>query len=249
MRTALSVTVLSLLLASTSASADTLTFWRDCSSSMSEAELEKLVPVLRDVIEAEERIDRIETIRFSCADGRTFSQRPTTFALPSKPIQARQKRTGMISEWFLAGVEAAASETTARHIEALNTFRNKRSKAIEEFVRDVRTGPSRSAGCTRFDALAVRIVEENRPFNVMLTDGWVDCPITVTPLQEFTGRLAIVLVPRETDSPSAEVELFETRATDMRRFFPNSTVVKPYQLQREVSSFWRRATNDARPRR
>jgi hypothetical protein len=95
------------------------------------------------------------------------------------------------------------------------------------------------APCTRFGDLAARVIAEDLPRTIILTDGWVDCKedldavYAANDAQGMTGRLLIILLPRKGDSGS-EVEIYNQRARRMKQLFPNAKVVPAYLAGRGI---------------
>lgn len=227
-----------LVLTVSSATADTLTIWRDCSASMSEQELASLLPLVVTFVEAENRLQRIEVIRFSCPGRRTFTETAQVFELGDVPSASAPNRTGGLADWFKSRAESAAADAARRTAEELSAYRSQRASIARIVAETLQARPVGTAACTEFDAAAVRIAEEDRPFNLVLTDMWLDCPIGAQKAPRMTGKLAVVLVPRNGDPVEGELQIYNSRSRSAKALFPDARIVKPYMVSRALAEFW-----------
>ena len=221
-----------------------LRLWRDASTSMSEDELRKIIPALLKAIKSlTDVLTGVEVVHFSVGRSRTAVQLPTQFCwgpppavgssgnlvyseltLPQKVLKISLNHA--ITEALEEQQAAAAKEASARaaRIDA-------ELKRLEEFLSKVPTGV---APCTQFTALADRIAKENLPWNVVLTDAWMDCRAAeredYTP-KAMSGDVLIVLLAGG-DFSGWETSVFDRRAVQLRALFPTAHIEPPYMLER-----------------
>jgi hypothetical protein len=197
------------------AAADTLRIWRDCSTSMSEGDYRLVVDTLLKSVRPFVQIDRIELVRFSCGDARLSTALPQEFRL----ADASAKPPNGVMAIFRAAVVAEASAAEEA-----------RANALEHMVRPVLLeAPEAIARCTRFDSLGARMLKENRPLSVVVTDGWVDCPQRPAD-GRFSSATIVVVLPRREDAMSDDATGIRRRVRDMERFFPGATVIEGYEV-------------------
>ena len=206
------------VVAAAPAFAGTLRVWRDCSTSMSEMEYSRAVDMLLEAIGPLIQINRVELLRFSCGNARLATARPEAFELGN-----RAQQLNPLSRLFRIGVDAAGgAKEEARWFDLVN--RVKPALLLP---------PQIIASCIRFDMLAQRVANDRRPFNVILTDGWLDCQ-QAPPQAEFVGEIIVVVIPRTVDPISDDPTLPRSRVRDMARFFPDAAIVEPYQMERAI---------------
>jgi hypothetical protein len=99
------------------------------------------------------------------------------------------------------------------------------------FKEAVLVEPDGAASCTRFDDVATRLSQEPRPFTIMLSDLWADCPMPRTKIAPM-GKLLIVWFPRQGEPMrGSETEVFNSYKKSIEPIFPSATIIPAYLLQ------------------
>jgi hypothetical protein len=201
----------------------TIRVWRDCSGSPSEVELAHAVPGIIAALEQLDWVTQIELLRFSCGGERLAMARPEVFSLSGQTERTAHSPLGKL---FKAQTEAASvASLAARHEVLSGPFRDAVLRA-----------PTNGAPCTRFDAVCERMVGERRPFELVLTDGWVDCAQTAPRDARGRGATVVIVVPRKEDPAGDDPATLHERLDAMRKAFPGATVVPPYGLSQALQS-------------
>ena len=207
---------------------DTLRVYRDCSMSMDEAGLRTLLPAIVQVLREHPVIDIVEVVRFSCHGERLQTVMATVYRLDPKPKEL-EARTDGLAGFFRAGADAQLREVSAKATTEVNSWRNRRDQTLKQVATDLVGEPKQAAACTRFDQLALRIAEEDIPYTLVLTDGWVDCQQAAPKLPAAHHQPLIVLLPRDKDPVNDAVALFDARQKQMRELFARGAeIVQPY---------------------
>lgn len=214
--------------------------WRDDSSSMNEDDLKTAVPeMLASIQKRSTMFSGIEVLRFARGDAPIWSERAKKFTWGDPPT----------IENFDDSNLAKAPVATKIFIGAKNNYvNNKRSESdrkneglLEEHYRRVAAqlesarsyllqAPDDKAPCTKFTTLKRRMAQEDLPYNIVITDGWIDCA-SLAQLQDsplvMNGKIVVLLLTRHADTQREE-EAFERRASDMKKIFPTAKVIPVY---------------------
>jgi hypothetical protein len=224
--------------------------WRDFSKSENEGEIKETVPELIAGIRRNlPSVDGIEVVRFSTKDSPIWSEGTEKFFwgpppvvkpfvppdLKDAPIGAKLYQND--KDEYIANARAAYESEKARIIGDYNTHVDRELDRLQRYLLQV---PTTGAPCTKFASLKLRLEEENRSKNLVITDGWADCDnqIRVATPTTFTGRVTILLVTRQLDVQADETA-FGQRKEYMHQMFPNADVVPSFVPGRAIDSFLR----------
>lgn len=224
--------------------AHTLTVWIDRSGSVDSSALSRVIPELQASLRnSAGRYDGIELVRFSDGSSSSYTERPTKFVWGAPPVAKPfdPSRVKMpLEAIFRQARERFLAEARRQHEAALEKenadYKARVDDQIKRFGDLLFSAPTKSAVCTRFDDLKVRLIDQRRQANLVITDGVMDCADTRLVgrgAQEPDGRLVFLLVPRKGDSVGpSEHERFTVREGRMALLFPTATIIRPYSLDK-----------------
>lgn len=229
---------------------------RDFSTSMSEDEFKKVIPFVIDAVRVSRRaVDAVEGLRFAAAH-RWISTEPVkrmSWGRPPKfkPFDesAVEKNGPPTTKIFRRAHDQYITAQRAIHAATVEQETAKYNSSVDfqlqQFGKYLAEEPQEPAECTRFGDLQERVAREHWLVTVMITDGWNDCGDVPRKPKDATGKIVIVLVPRQQDEPGiSEAQMFEERAREMHRFFPDALIIQPYELASALESLLQRTTPD-----
>ena len=211
--------------------------WRDKSSSMSENDAKVAVSeFLASIHSHTSMFSGIEVVPFAKGNEPIWSARVERFLWGDPPeienFDASHSPNAPVATKIFVG--AKSSYVNRRRAE----YDQKTAGLIDDYERTVMMqlqnagsylleAPVAEAPCTKFASLKRRITEEGLAYNLVITDGWIDCSKTsqlqnISPLMR--GKIVILLLTRSADTQNDE-EAFEQRAKDMKTIFPTAKIV------------------------
>lgn len=224
--------------------------WRDFSQSANEDDVKAATPQIIVGIRGNlSALDGVEVVRFSEGESSIWSASSEKFFwgpppevkpfvepdLNKAPLGAKMYQTDR--DDYLQQARNQYDAEKARILSAYNSRVNKELDRLQHYLLEM---PNAAAPCTRFANLKLRIEEENRSKNLIITDGWADCgeESTVSDNARFTGKVVVLLVTRHADN-QADEDTFNQRKDYMRRVFPSAEVVPTFVAERTVNTLLR----------
>jgi|GEM_PF-7116620 len=213
----------------------------DSSGSPSKAQLEAMSPDLIASLRSHaERIDGVAVTRVANGNHPTLTERPEVFywgRLDIPPYTEPNLENAPTDIRFFA-------DRRRRYlIEAKDKYdRNKEELRREYYSRvDDQLGklklyllqrPAELAPCTRFSSIVLRIERDAYPFQLFLSDGWVDCPDErgrrLAPAK-FRGKLVVLQLARERDNAHSDRDIRQ-REIFLHDLFPGASVLPGYSV-------------------
>jgi hypothetical protein len=187
-------------------------------------------------------IDGIEGISFSIGSDSGWVDPPRQFLWGPPPVQ-QPFDPSTIKMPFEVGFLRQARERfllNARHEhenqmqKKMQEYSTRVDKQVREFIEWVAQTPKSYSLCTHFEDLAVRMHDQRRFLNLIITDGLFDCTPTVrsnlSGLPE--GRVIVLMSPTAHENPKmSEDARFRVREQDMIRLFRSATIMRPYNIE------------------
>jgi len=221
--------------------------WRDFSRSANEDDVKTATPQIIVGIRANlSELDGVEVVRFSEGETSIWSAASEKFFwgpppevkpfvapdMNKAPLGAKMYQTDR--DDYLRRSREQYDAEKARVLSGYNSRVNKELERLQHYLLKM---PNAAAPCTRFANLKLRIEEENRAKNLLITGGWADCgaDTTVSDDARFTGKIVVLLVTRQTDN-QADEDTFNQRKDYMRRLFPSADVVPTFVAERTIDT-------------
>ncbi len=219
----------------------------DKSGSESDREIEAAAPdITRSLASNARKISGVEVVRF--ADGNS-----SIWAAPTKNFYWGSPPTLKEFDPDLEHAPNEAKMFTRKREEYINQKREAFNSAATKSENDYKSTvdyeltqlrsylvekPTAKAQCTRFRSLAQRIEREGLDHNLVITDGWNDCPEErggkMTPVK-VKGKIGIVLVTRQNDG-SKDDQDFLRRESFLHQIFPDAKIFPSFQAAKAVEA-------------
>lgn len=222
-----------------------LPIWLDCSSSVDADVLAKNVDDLLHALDRHKhRLSGVEVICFANGDRSVWSETPDRFIwgdFPAPPsFQPNFDHAPPNVKVFQDAKDRWLNEQKAiygrQNSEALAQYENRTKQAFGALRTRLLHRPTVAASCTRFFDLGYRLQWEQRPRNLILTDGANDCvkeTIATVPLLEISGTVVILQIPSNRDSSAHSDELKEREAF-LKALFPSASIQPVFMTQQAI---------------
>lgn len=217
----------------------------DSSGSPSKSQLEAMSPDLVAALRSHaERIDGVAVTRVANGNHPTLTERPEVFywgRLDIPPYVEPNLENAPTDIRFF-------SDRRRRYLlEAKDKYERNKEELKREYYSRVDDqlsklklyllqGPAELAPCTRFSSIALRIERDAFPFQLLLSDGWADCPEErgrrLAPAK-ITGKLVVLQLARERDNAHSDRNIRQ-RETFLRDLFPGASVLPGYSVSQAV---------------
>jgi hypothetical protein len=233
-----------LFVTATAAESAILRVWKDCSTSVAQTDFDRTASAIMDILrKSGDRLEGVEIVCFSLGEARIFTAPVEKFIWGPTPVikkvEPKWNKASIGQKIIRGGKEMLIRDAEAKQNAEMSVELKKHADRIEFNLRAFRATllerPAAVAPCTRFSDLAIRIAEENLAKNLLLTDGWRDCPADNHPpvIKKMTGQILIILLPRVKDA-GVEITLFQERSRYLVEFFPNAKIVQPFLTEKAL---------------
>ncbi len=207
-------------------------------------QLRLIMPMLADAIkESVPPLDGLEGISFSVGVDRSWSESPKRFVWGPVPILERfdpsKVKIPIEGSVFRQAHEKLLNDAKRKHdLEAeefVVEYQKRAEEQVRRFIDFVAQTPANPSACTHFGDLAVRMRDQHRPLNLVITDGLFDCAedrLATHPIAALDGKVVIVVVPSKHANPWASQDsMFKARERDLASMFPSAVILRPYNIE------------------
>jgi hypothetical protein len=226
-----------------------LAIWKDVGGSQDENQFKENLPELEKGIKQKSSfIDGVQVIFYAKGNHSIWKEKPEMFIWAAPPI-FKEFDEDAVMENAPPEVKAFVTNKDKYIQDARTLYEQEKKRLSDEYSAKVDSEITRLkqyllqpldelALCTRFISLAERIAKDNLPYNLIITDGWADCPDEQNnniKSIEIQGKLIILQLSRGRDLPSDD-KTFSQRETFLHKLFPQAEILPAYKPTEAVKA-------------